>query len=110
MLEINYSDKNFTEAAMAAADRRESFYVNVEGKPVKRIYRAARLYNDFYEQYVVKRRPKELVVLGRFIFHVFFAVNFWSVCLYRQSGRDRADFQLIDGTHLRIFFDFLEKM
>lgn len=108
MLEINYSDKNFSEATMAAADRRESFYVYVEGKPVKRIYQAARLYNDFYEQYVAKRRPREWVVLGRFFFNVFLAINFWSTCLYKQSDRERIDFQLMDSTRLRVFFDFGE--
>lgn len=102
---LNYSDKDFSNAALAAIDRHESFTVKVEGPSAERVYKGAGPYQEFYERYILGRKPRKLAVLVKFGVRALLALNFWTMCIYKQNERKNIEFRLHDGA-LEVFFDF----
>ncbi|MEW6307236.1 MAG: hypothetical protein AB1705_27600 [Verrucomicrobiota bacterium] len=82
-----------------------SFTVKVEGPSVARIYKGAGAYQEFYERYILGRKPRKFAALVKFGLHAFSALNFWAMCIYKQNERKNIEFRLHDGA-LEVFFEF----
>jgi hypothetical protein len=105
---LNYSDKNFSDVAQAMIDRHESFTLKVDGPSAARIYKAANAYQEFYERYVIGIKHRRINILVKFWLQAFLALNFWTMCIYKQGERKNIEFRMHEGA-LEVFFDFGEK-
>lgn len=104
MLTLEYGNRAVFREAMAAIDRKEPFAIVVSGPKRQRVLKGIGAYHAFHECFVLQG-GKKLSVLLRFSYHVFWALDFWLLCLYKQGPSKRIEFKN-DPNTLTVFFDF----
>jgi len=106
MLKFDYTDRSLFREAMAAIDQRQPFIIVVKGWKRRRILKGLDAYREFYE-YHVRRGTKNLRALLKFSYHVFWALNFWLLCLYKQGADKKIEFQDTEDS-LVVQFEFVK--
>lgn len=104
MLTFEYGDKAVFREAMAAIDRKEPFALVVTGSKRPRVLKGIGAYYAFHDCFVI-RGHKNLSVLLRFSYHVLWAIDFWLLCLYKQSPNKRIEFKNEQNV-VTVFFGF----